>query len=65
MANMSYCRFENTLGDLMDCRDALDNGRGVGELSDRERKAALELIRQCKDISGEYGYLVDGHEEER
>ncbi len=25
MSNMSYCRFENTLGDLQDCRDALDN----------------------------------------
>lgn len=24
MSNMSYCRFENTLGDLQDCRDALD-----------------------------------------
>lgn len=24
MSNMSYCRFHNTLMDLQDCRDALD-----------------------------------------
>lgn len=24
MANMSYCRFENTLGDLRDCVDAME-----------------------------------------
>ena len=24
MANMSYCRFENTYGDLADCVNALD-----------------------------------------
>ena len=25
MANMSYCRFHNTYGDLYDCKDALEN----------------------------------------
>ena len=25
MSNMSYCRFENTSRDLMDCVDALEN----------------------------------------
>lgn len=24
MSNMSYCRFHNTLGDLQDCKDALE-----------------------------------------
>lgn len=24
MTNMSYCRFHNTLGDLRDCRDAIE-----------------------------------------
>ena len=25
MANMGYCRFENTFNDLVDCQEALDN----------------------------------------
>ena len=28
MPNMSYCRFHNTLGDLQDCKDALDEYEG-------------------------------------
>jgi hypothetical protein len=26
MANMSYCRMENTASDLKDCVDAIENG---------------------------------------
>ena len=40
MANMSYCRFRNTLGDLRDCREHVDD-----ELSSGERDAFIELIR--------------------
>lgn len=28
MANQSYCRFRNTLGDLVDCSNAIDNEFG-------------------------------------
>ena len=35
MANMSYCRFENTTRDLNDCVDALQND-SVNTLSDTE-----------------------------
>lgn len=38
MANMSYCRFENTFSDLEDCRDALDRG---DSLSKREAMKTL------------------------
>jgi hypothetical protein len=32
MANMSYCRFQNTLGDLLDCLDHLrDDDLGKDE----------------------------------
>lgn len=52
MANMSYCRFENTLRDLQDCEYALDNIYDeVGEMSDRERNSMLDLVKLCKTIS--------------
>jgi hypothetical protein len=51
MANMSYCRFENTLSDLEDCRDALDRG---DSLSEREAKKAKALIDLCREIADNY-----------
>lgn len=43
MPNMSYCRFENTLNDLVDCLNAL-NEEGMGTLQNRyEREAAASL----------------------
>lgn len=51
MANMSYCRFRNTLQDLIACRDALDEIDGnLAELSKDEARAADELIRVCQYI---------------
>lgn len=47
MANMSYCRFTNTLSDLWDCRDALDERK---PLSDEEYEAALKLVEMCREI---------------
>lgn len=46
MANMSYCRFENTLNDLEDCAEhILDD-----DLSEREKKNRKMLIDICRDI---------------
>lgn len=53
MSNMSYCRFQNTDGDLGDCQDALEeivNGESRDRLSDRELEAAQSLFRRCLDI---------------
>lgn len=62
MANMSYCRFENTLSDLEDCRDALDRGE---ELSSREVRKAKALIDLCREIADNYDYdYVDSLTEE-
>jgi hypothetical protein len=56
MANMSYCRFENTLEDLRDCRDALSELNSVSDIeSDSERKAAQRLIKMCKRIADDWG----------
>lgn len=51
MSNMSYCRFENTLEDLRDCLEALEDGAlDRIDMSDIERESALELIDLCGEI---------------
>ena len=54
MSTMGYCRFQNTLGDLRDCYDHIDD---TEEMSDEEKKARLKLIAVCKEIA-------DDHEDE-
>lgn len=49
MSNMSYCRFQNTLSDLQDCEQALNEQY---KLSDRELDAAVRLIKCCHRIAG-------------
>jgi len=58
MSNMSYCRFENTYGDLSDCVDALEES-GLEDLSDREKKFAEKI----KDLCKEYLELTETQEE--
>jgi hypothetical protein len=50
MANMSYCRFENTLSDLLDCYDSLDED----VVSKSEIRAREKLIRLCRKIAEKY-----------
>lgn len=50
MSNMSYCRFRNTLDDLRDCQESLEDKVGSIE----EHKARIRLIKICKEIAGEY-----------
>ena len=51
MSNMSYCRFENTYKDLLDCQRALDYEES---LSESEKKFRNKLIDICAEISAEY-----------
>ena len=46
MPNMSYCRFQNTLSDLRDCRANLDDL----DLSTYEKEARAALIKLCQNI---------------
>lgn len=55
MSNMSYCRFRNTVPDLKDCYDNMDE-----EMSEEEAKARKRLIRLCVLIAGDYGYEIEG-----
>lgn len=51
MSNMSYCRFENTLRDLRDCDETLEEIDGdFSQLSETEARAAKQMIALCKKI---------------
>jgi hypothetical protein len=52
MANMGYCRFQNTLNDLEECFDSMENDE---ELSESEEKAKEKLIQLCIEIGNIFG----------
>ena len=56
MANMSYCRFENTANDLQDCFEHM--GDDINELSKSEKKNRLEILELAKDIIADFGYEI-------
>ena len=49
MSNMAYCRFQNTLNDLRDCYEHLDD---KFESEDEER-ARASLMKLCRKIAQE------------
>ncbi len=49
MSNMSHCRFHNTLLDLRDCFEQIEE-----ECSLVEHKARRRLIQLCWDIAANY-----------
>jgi hypothetical protein len=49
MGNMSYCRFENTSKDLMDCQQAIVNGE-TEDLNDYEVDGLRRLLDFSKRI---------------
>lgn len=51
MSNMSHCRFQNTLADLRDCRDAWHEPIDT----DEEIKARQQLLKLCQKIVRNYG----------
>jgi hypothetical protein len=55
MANMSYCRFQNTLSDLRDCY----NNMGDDDLSQSEFYARKQMIELCKSIADECEDILD------
>ena len=61
MANMSYCRWENTANDLRDCMDALSEVGNIAEwyagLSEYEQRGFRQVMEQAKFIVDEA--LVD------
>lgn len=61
MPNMSYCRFQNTACDLLDCLEALE---GRADLSRDECDAAQSMFREflifCKNEE-----IIDDYDQER
>tara|TARA_R100001443_G_scaffold16540_2_gene26620 strand:- start:5 stop:217 length:213 start_codon:yes stop_codon:yes gene_type:complete len=49
MANMSYCRFENTLRDLQDCIWSLEDGE-ADNISGTELRSAIEMVTACREF---------------
>ena len=51
--NMSYCRFENTVNDMMDCINNMDISESASEYEKRARKRFVELCAQVVEDHGE------------
>jgi hypothetical protein len=49
MANMSYCRFENTYHDLLDCLNNISEEAG-NERDERFRIRLIKLMNDNKDL---------------
>ena len=54
MANMGYCRWQNTLGDLQDCEENWEK-----ELSEEEASAKRELLELAWDLLERSGFTVE------
>lgn len=50
MPNMSYCRFENTVQDMRDCINAIED-RETDELSNYEIQALEEFLDLAREIT--------------
>lgn len=60
MANMSYCRFQNTLPDFIDCYEAMDEiGLDDNSISKEEEEAARKLYHWAKRMVEDYEGLFD------
>lgn len=57
--NMSYCRFTNTLRDLMDCQAVMFEDSEINDLSPAEARARQQLIRLCCDIAQVENDIID------
>ena len=50
MPNMSYCRFENTVSDMQDCINAIEDG-DTSDLSRSEIRALEEFLDLAREIT--------------
>ena len=71
MANMSYCRFENTFNDLIDCIDNISQ-EAENERDERKRKDMIyflfeniDLFEELKEKLDNPGMFIDDEEWEK
>ena len=62
MANMSYCRFENTARDLRDCVYAINNGE-TDELNNYELEGLREILDLAQEIIDDQDFIKEILEE--
>lgn len=54
--NMSYCRFENTVNDMIDCIENMD----ITEMaSKQEKEARKKFVELCVEVVENYGHEVE------
>ena len=61
MANMNYCKFENTSHDLFSCLTTL---RNFEDLSESEKMHAATMARYCQKYIYAYENWIERREEE-
>ena len=59
MANMSYCRFENTANDLRDCIYAIEEGEYNSGISDTEKRGLDEIFELAHRLVNDLEYDVE------
>jgi hypothetical protein len=55
MVYMSYCRFEGTYNELIECLENFEDN----DISEQEQKYKLKLIRLCQKITNNYEDLLE------
>ena len=70
MANMSYCRFENTYGDLEDCLNAMlececdeDARDFLLDMSEYERSAFERMRKLCVEFVKAHDRIMEAAED--
>jgi len=60
MPNMSYCKFENTLADLEECRAEMTHCDSIEDmdLSPTELSALQQMVECCSEIVEMYETMI-------
>ena len=56
MANMSYCRFENTYNDLLDCLENIES-EASNERDERYRIRMIQFLKENIDLIEELEFV--------
>ena len=59
MANMSYCRMQNTAQDLRDCINAIEEGEYADEISRNEQRSLAEIVELARQIIEDLEYEIE------
>ncbi len=61
MPSMSYCMFENTVSELGQCLEAMENAESIEDLdlNKYEEAAFYSMFRICRDFLAEHERLLN------